>query len=69
MTAHEFLVHPLTRGVLTGVLSAAAVDIAAFRSWKSFHDAATYAWGLAAWRWCQGAVIGLLTAAGLNGVA
>lgn len=66
MTFLDFLHHPLTQGALTGLLAAAAVDFAAFRNWKSFNDAASYSWGVAAFRWFQGAVVGLVTAAGLG---
>lgn len=65
----EILHNPYVAGIITGVISAAAVDIAAFRSWKSFDDAANYSWSTAAWRWFQGAVLGLLSAAGLAGLA
>ena len=54
----------LFAGALTGLLAAAATDLHAFRAWKSFHDAATYDWGTATWRWLQGAVVGGLTAIG-----
>ena len=56
---------PLTHGVLTGIISAAAVDYHAFTTWKSFSDVKTYSWGTAAWRWIQGGVAGLVGAAGL----
>lgn len=65
----ELLQNPIVRGVLTGVLSAAAVDFAAFRSWQSFHDAQSYAWGVAAWRWAQGAIVGLFASLGLGAVS
>lgn len=68
MTTHAILTNPIVHGALSGALSAAAIDFAAFRSWKSFHDAATYGWGTAAWRWLQGAVVGALAAAGLGGL-
>ena len=45
-------------GAGVGLLNAASVDYAAFRMWKSFRDAAQYDWGVALWRWLQGAVIG-----------
>ena len=56
----------ILKGAIGGALSAAAVDFAAFRSWKSFNDVHTYAWGLALFRWVQGAIIGAVTAAGLG---
>lgn len=62
----EFIHHPLVQGVITGVIGAAAADFAAFRSWKSFDEAASYDWSTAAWRWFQGAVVGLVGAAGLG---
>ena len=61
-----FLTNPLVHGAVTGLVSAAAVDVAAFRSWKSVNEAVHYAWKLAAWRWAQGVVWGLLTAAGMR---
>jgi hypothetical protein len=59
----------ITKGAVSGCLGAAAVDFQAFRSWKSFHDAATYQWGVAVWRWVQGAVVGGVTAAGYGAIA
>jgi hypothetical protein len=61
-----FLHNHLTQGAISGLLAAAAVDFQAFRTWKSFHDAATYDWPTATFRWVQGAVVGLVTAAGLS---
>lgn len=58
--------HPIVHGAITGAVSAAAIDLAAFRKWSSWHDATTYQWGLASWRWFQGALYGGLTAAGLS---
>jgi len=64
-----YLVHPLARSVLAGVIAAAAIDIAAFRAWKSWDDATRYDWRTASFRWVQGAVIGLLAGLGLAAVA
>jgi hypothetical protein len=61
-----FLHNPLTQGAIAGLLSAAAVDFQAFRSWKSFQDVASYSWGTALFRWVQGAIVGFVTAAGLG---
>lgn len=58
------LVQNIIRGGATGILSAAAVDFAAFRTWKSWHDLAVYDWQVAGWRWFQGAVMGAATGAG-----
>lgn len=60
--------NPLVQGALTGLVSAAGVDFAAFRSWKSFDDAHNYDWKLAIWRWFQGAVLGVLSGAGLAAI-
>jgi hypothetical protein len=59
------LQHPLVQGAITGVIGAASADYAAFRSWTDFHDAAAYAWRTALWRWLQGALVGIVGAAGL----
>lgn len=63
------LVHPVVAGAISGFTSAALVDYAAFRQWKSLSDAANYDWGVAAWRWFQGAVGGALAALGIAAVA
>lgn len=65
----ELLQHPVTRGAIAGAVAAAAVDIQAFRNWKTIHDWLEYDWGIAAWRWFQGAALGALTAFGIGGVA
>lgn len=65
MTDLLWILHsPLTKGAASGLLSAASTDFLAFKSWKSFHDAAEYQWGTAFWRWLQGAVLGGVGAAG-----
>lgn len=61
-----YLAFPLVQSILTGLVTAASVDLAAFRAWKSWDDAATYDWKTASWRWVQGAVIGLLTGLGFG---
>lgn len=63
---HTLWDHPVTHGIVTGWLTAALVDFAAFRSWKSFDEAWRYDWKLAAWRWCQGAVVGAVTGLGYS---
>ena len=62
----EILTHPILRGALSGALAAAAVDFAAFRQWQSFREFTTYQWGVAMFRWVQGAAIGAVTAAGVG---
>lgn len=49
-------------GAVSGLVSAAVVDFAAFRSWKSAKEAAAYEWSVAVWRWFQGFVGGGLAA-------
>lgn len=65
---HTFWMNPIAQGALAGLLTAAAVDFQAFRAWKSVADAAQYAWGLALWRWFQGAVVGALSSLSLGSV-
>jgi hypothetical protein len=65
----DLLTNKFVAGALAGLLSAAAVDFQAFRSWKSFNDAVTYDWTIALWRWFQGAAVGALAAAGIAGVS
>ena len=64
----EWLSHPIVQGTVTGLLSAAAVDFAAFKSWKNVQEALTYNWTVAVWRWFQGAAVGAISAAGLQGL-
>lgn len=52
-------------GALSGLVTAARVDYEAFKAWDDYKDAIAYNWGLAAWRWFQGAAIGAVTMAGL----
>jgi hypothetical protein len=65
-TIQTVLASPAVRGALAGLISAALVDFAAFRSWKTFHDAYVYDWGTASWRWLQGAIVGAVTGSGLS---
>lgn len=67
----EFLIHHpvvsvIAKGALVGVLTAAASDYAAFRSWKSYRDFYTYDWGVASFRWLQGAFVGAVAAVPVN---
>jgi hypothetical protein len=64
----DFLANPYVAGALTGLLTAAHVDFAAFQKWKSFDEAAAYGWKLAFWRWFQGALVGLVAAGGIDGL-
>lgn len=62
----EMLQNPIVKGAIAGLMSAAVVDFAAFRSWKSVSEAYAYDWPVAAWRWFQGLVVGTITAAGIG---
>jgi uncharacterized membrane protein len=64
MTWSLFVHSPIVRGAASGIVTAAIVDIGAFRGWQKWSDAVTYNWGLASWRWFQGAILGALTALG-----
>lgn len=66
MTLHTFLLNPIVKGAISGVLAAAVVDIHAFLSWHSFGEVKTYNWGTASFRWIQGAITGALAATGLG---
>lgn len=68
-TVQAFLAYPVVQGAINGLIGAAAVDIAAFRAWKNVHQAASYDWGTAAWRWFQGAALGGLTGLGLGAIS
>ena len=65
----EMLNNKYVAGALSGMVAAALVDIAAFRSWKTYNEALTYGWGTAAWRWFQGAISGAIAAAGISAVS
>lgn len=58
--------HALVAAAINGAVVAARTDIAAFASWKRFDDAMAYDWGVALWRWFQGAVLGALIALGMG---
>lgn len=58
--------HTIGQGALSGFATAALVDFAAFRSWKSVQEARQYDWKIAGWRWFQGIVVGALMAAGFG---
>jgi len=62
----DVLHNRLVQSAIAGALSAALVDFNAFRTWKTFHDISTYQWSTALFRWVQGAVVGVATAAGFG---
>lgn len=59
---------PILKAAGAGMFVAATQDIQSFRSWKSYEEARAYNWKLAAWRWAQGAVFGVLAYYGLGRV-
>lgn len=70
---HEFVTaHPLAMksiaGALSGATSAASVDFAAFRTWKTWQDGIKYDWTTATFRWFQGAVVGAATGLGIGAI-
>ena len=65
----ELLSNPIVIGAWGGFVTAAMVDYQAFRAWKTAREATQYDWGVALWRWFQGAVGGAVAAAGLGLVA
>jgi uncharacterized membrane protein len=68
MNLATVLHNPIVHGAITGAAAAAAVDLHAFATWKNMSDLKSYSWGVAAFRWFQGAVIGAITAAGMGGL-
>lgn len=65
LTAHPAVKQALY-GALSGWAAAARTDYTAFRSFQSLHDAMQYQWGIAMWRWFQGAVTGALGGSALG---
>lgn len=63
---NEILTNVYVVGFVKGMIVGGSVDLAAFRSWKSFDEAAAYDWHIAAWRVFQGGVVGLLVTLGLG---
>lgn len=63
---HAWLHTPIGKAAIAGSLTAAAIDFKAFRTWKTWHDVATYSWSTATFRWCQGAIVGMCAAAGFQ---
>jgi hypothetical protein len=58
--------NPIFRGMLTGLITAAAVDFHAFKTWHTFGDVKQFDWITAIIRWTIGAVTGALTGAGFS---
>ena len=64
MTVHQVLQFPAVHGAITGLMTAAAVDVHSFLSWKKIDDARTYSWDTAILRWIQGTIYGAIVGAG-----
>ena len=64
-----WLAIPLVQAAIAGALAAASVDLAAFRSWKTWGDVQHYNWTIASFRWFQGAVVGAISGLGLSALA
>jgi hypothetical protein len=62
----QVLHSPVARAAFSGAIAAAVVDIHAFLTWKKFQDVEAYDWGVAVFRWVQGAVAGALTGLGMG---
>lgn len=62
VAAHSSFGH----GVITGVATAAIVDLHAFTSFKDWRDLRTYNWSVASFRWFMGAVTGGAAGLGLG---
>ncbi len=60
--------NPLVAGAISGALAGAAVDIAAFRAFKTIDEFAAYSWATAAFRTVRGAIFGAMAAAGLGAI-
>lgn len=63
---HDFLHNSFVRSAIAGLVAAAIVDVHAFMKFQDVREFAKYSWGIAAFRWVQGAVGGLITAAGIS---
>lgn len=60
------LLIPVLKAALAGALVAASTDFLAFRKFKSLTEFKAYNWRVAAFRWGQGAVVGVLGYFGLG---
>lgn len=61
-------VHHLLLGAVSGLVPAVKSDYEVFTTWRDFHQAATYDWGVASWRWFQGAIMGAVSGLLVGGV-
>jgi len=63
-----YLALPFVQAIITGLVGGIAVDIVAFRTFKSWNEFAAYDWSIFSWRAFQGAVGGVLGYFGLVGL-
>lgn len=59
-------INKIVSGALAGAVSAAVVDLDAFKKWQTVKEFQTFDWKLAALRWLKGAVFGALAGAGFG---
>lgn len=59
-------INKIVSGALAGAVSAAVVDLDAFKKWQTVKEFQTFDWKLAALRWLKGAVFGPLAGAGFG---
>lgn len=57
---------PMFHAIVTGIATAAAVDVHVFLGFKKIEEASTYDWRTALLRWTQGAVYGALAGLGFK---
>jgi hypothetical protein len=63
---HEFFAHPITRGVLVGVLTALALDLDMFLAFRKEHPGSSYDWLVVGVRCLKAAIVSGLAAAGVS---
>lgn len=63
-----YLLVPILKAAGAGALAAASTDLLAFRKFQSATEFKDYNWRVAAFRWGQGAVMGVLAYYGLGQV-
>ena len=59
-------INKIVSGALAGAVSAAVVDLDAFKKWQTVKEFQTFDWKLAALRWLKGTVFGALAGAGFG---
>lgn len=59
---------PILQDAAMGALAAASIDYVAFRKWQTWSEAKEYQWGIASWRWFQGAVVAVIGSTSWTGL-